>query len=281
MGVAIEVRNLWFCYEEGRYVLRGVSLDIYEGEIVAIMGENGAGKTTLVKHFNGLLKPVKGYVKVFGMDTRERTVAELARYVGLIFQNPQHQLFLPTVEEELRFGPRNLGFSEDVISRRVEELLKKFDLEKYRRHDPLKLSGGEKRRVAIASILAMDPKIIVFDEPTVGQDMKRKREFGELIRRLRDEGRTVVVVTHDVDFAYEYTDRVVLLSRGIVICEGPSKEVLSNIAYIHKARLALPVKVQLLYEIRRRLGIEVNVLDADKALVEVVKEVVSCPTSTR
>ncbi|MEM3716029.1 MAG: ABC transporter ATP-binding protein, partial [Candidatus Bathyarchaeia archaeon] len=166
----IEVEDVYFTYPNGVEALKGVSLKIYDGEFIAIMGQNGAGKTTLVKHFNGLLKPTRGRVLVDGVDTRHTTVASLARKVGFVFQNPDHQLFSETVEEEISFALRNFGFDENVIRERVEWALNLLDLAQYRKASPFMLSGGERKRVALASVLAWDPDILVLDEPTIGQD---------------------------------------------------------------------------------------------------------------
>ncbi|HDO20426.1 MAG: energy-coupling factor ABC transporter ATP-binding protein [archaeon GB-1867-097] len=239
----IEISDLWFDYD-GFPVLRGVSLKIELGEVVAIMGENGAGKTTLIRHFNGLLKPKRGYVKVFGVDTREATVAELSRRVGLVFQNPDHQLFAETVFDEVAFALKNFGFPEDVIERRVEWVLKMLDLYDLKDRSPFSLSGGERKRVAIASILSYDPDIIVFDEPTVGQDYGQKERLAQLIKLLKSQSKIIVVVTHDVEFVAENFPRVVLLSKGRVIADGSTRRVLTDEKLIRRANLLLPQVTQ-------------------------------------
>ena len=221
-------------------MLRDVSLKINDGEFVAIMGENGAGKTTLVKMFNGLLKPTEGKVSVDGVDTSEKSVAQLSRDVGLIFQNPDHQLFAETVAEELSFSLRNFGFAEDVIERRVTTLLSTLDLDRYRSSSPFILSGGERKRVALAAILVWDPKHIIMDEPTIGQDYLQKDRLRNFIVQLVSQGKTIVTVTHDVEFVAECKPRVVLLSRGRIIGDGPAVKILTDPSLVEKASLVMP-----------------------------------------
>ena len=224
----ISIQNVTFHYPDGPDVLQGADLEIRDGEFVAIMGENGAGKTTLVKMFNGLLKPDKGTITVDGIDTRKKSVAQLSRDVGLIFQNPDNQLFAETVAHELAFSLRNFGFSEDVIERRVTSVLNTLDLERYEKSSPFVLSGGERKRVALAAILVWDPKHVIMDEPTIGQDYLQKDRLRNFIMQLVSQGKTVVIVTHDVEFVAECKPRVVLLSHGKVIGDGSATTILTN-----------------------------------------------------
>lgn len=236
----ISVENVSFHYSEGGEVLRDVSLKIHDGEFVAIMGENGAGKTTLVKMFNGLLKPTAGKVSVDGVETTKKSVAQLSRDVGLIFQNPDHQLFAETVTEELSFSLRNFGFGSDVIERRVASLMNALDLDRYRSSSPFVLSGGERKRVALAAVLVWDPKHVIMDEPTIGQDYLQKDRLRNFIVQLVSQGKTVVIVTHDVEFVAECKPRVVLLSRGKVIGDGPAASILTDRSLVEKASLVMP-----------------------------------------
>jgi len=240
VAAAVEVEDLYFYYTRGEYVLRGVTFTVELGESVAIMGSNGAGKTTLVKHLNGLLKPVRGVVRVLGMDTREHSVAELARHVGVVFQNPDHQLFAETVEEEVRFALENFGFPEDEIGERVEWALAEFGLERYRKASPFSLSEGEKKRLAIASVVVYEPDVLVLDEPTVGQDAIQRERIAEMLREFMRRGRTVIVVSHDVEFVAELFDRVIVMSRGRVVADGSARSVLTDLTVLSEARLALP-----------------------------------------
>jgi len=236
----IAVDNVSFHYAGGPQVLSKVSLKINDGEFIAIMGENGAGKTTLVKMFNGLLKPTEGSVAIDGVDTREKSVAQLSRDVGLIFQNPDHQLFAETVAEELGFSLRNFGFNEEVIERRVTSLLGSLDLEQYRTSSPFVLSGGERKRVALAAILVWDPKHVIMDEPTIGQDYMQKDRLRQFIMQLVSQGKTIVIVTHDVEFVAECKPRIVLLSRGEIVGDGPADRILTDSQLVEKASLVLP-----------------------------------------
>ena len=236
----IEVENVYFTYPNGVEALRGVSLKIADGEFVAIMGQNGAGKTTLVKHFNGLLKPTKGRVLIDGVDTRQVSVAKLSRKVGLVFQNPDHQLFSETVEEEISFALRNFGFNEKIIRERVNWALNLLDLVQYRRTSPFMLSGGERKRVALASVLAWDPKIIILDEPTIGQDSRQKERLRQFIIQMNHQGKTVIIVTHDIEFVVECEPRVILMANGKIIADGETREVLTDPDLVSRSSLILP-----------------------------------------
>jgi len=257
----ISIENVSFHYTGGPDVLKNVSLEIKDGEFVAIMGENGAGKTTLVKMFNGLLKPTEGAVLVDGVNTREKSVAQLSRDVGLIFQNPDHQLFAETVAEELAFSLRNFGFKEDIIQRRVTSLLTTLDLNRYEKSSPFVLSGGERKRVALAAVLAWDPKHVVMDEPTIGQDYLQKDHLRNFIVQITSQGKAVVIVTHDVEFVAECRPRVVLLSRGKIIADGPAAEILTNPQAVKQASLVMPQIASLMNDLKD-LNPPPNIIDA-------------------
>lgn len=250
----IEVRDVWFSYG-GEPVLRGVTLTIKEGEFVAIMGENGAGKTTLIKHFNGLLKPSRGTVIVDGIDTRSATVARLSRIVGIAFQYPEKMFFCNTVWEEVEFGLRNFGWEGEKLRRRVEEVLEMMRLKGLEDRSPFSLSGGEQRRLAIACIVAWDPKYVVLDEPTAGQDWTQRTVLSEVIGRLTKAGKAVVIVTHDVEFVAELKPRVVLMANGKIIADGPAEKVLSDRDLLEEAGLRQPA-VARFAERLRQLGID-------------------------
>ena len=232
-------------YPNGVKALDGVSLRIGEGEVVAIMGENGAGKTTLLKHLNGLLKPTRGRVIVDGKDTREATVAELSRKVGIVFQNAEDMFFSGSVWEETEFALRNFGFSEDVISKRVEWALRFMELWDYRSKSPFMLSGGEKKRLALAVILAWSPEIIVLDEPTIGQDQLQKEKMIEVIRLLNTQGRIVILSSHDIEFVAELRPRIILMSGGRIVGDGRAEDILTNMSLLESCRLIPPQIVQL------------------------------------
>ncbi|MCD6443942.1 ATP-binding cassette domain-containing protein [Candidatus Bathyarchaeota archaeon] len=265
----IEVKDVYYTYPNGFTALRGVNLTIHKGECVAIMGENGAGKTTLVKHFNGLLKPTRGTVVVDGVKTKDASVAQLSRKVGLVFQNPDHQFFSETVEEEVAFALKNFGFPEDEVERRVEEVLKRMGLLGYRKSSPFSLSGGEKKRLAIASIVVFEPEYLVLDEPTIGQDYIQKVEIKKVIDSYLETGRTVVIVTHDLEFVVDLRPRVVLMSRGRIIADGKAEEILSDSKLMDDASLLLPQMTELAYKLGNP-KIPRTILD-ENDMLEVVK----------
>ncbi len=260
----ISVENVGFHYTTGPEVLQNVDLQIKDGEFIAIMGENGAGKTTLVKMFNGLLKPTHGKVLVDGTDTHEKSVAQLSRDVGLIFQNPDHQLFAETVAEELSFSLKNFGFKEDVIQRRVTTMLTALDLERYEKSSPFVLSGGERKRVALAAILSWDPKHVIMDEPTIGQDYLQKDRLRNFIVQLVSQGKTVVIVSHDIEFVAECKPRIVLLSQGKIVADGPAAEILTNPPVIQQASLVMP-QIATLMKSLKDLGPPPNIIEAYSA----------------
>jgi energy-coupling factor transport system ATP-binding protein len=222
--VVVSLAGLSHVYQDGTRALRDVDLEIRRGEFVAILGQNGSGKTTLVKHFNGLLKPTEGAVTVAGLDTRKASIAEMALAVGYIFQNPDAQIFKMKVEEELAFGPQNVGLSEEEVDQRIKEAAGDLEISHLMDKNPFFLSKGEKQRVAVAAVMAMRPDILVLDEPTTGQDFKRAREIMDLAVRLHNEGQTIVVITHDMNLAAEYCDRVVIMEGGRVALDAPTRQ---------------------------------------------------------
>jgi energy-coupling factor transport system ATP-binding protein len=221
---ALEVDRIRFSYD-GDNVLDGVSLQLHRGECVALVGRNGGGKTTLIKHFNGLLKPREGRVTVHGMDTRKTSLTKLARHIGYAWQNPNDQLFQVNVREEVLAGPRALRAYDGEW---CDRLFERFGLKGLLERSPFRLSEGEKKRVAFATALASRPEIVVLDEPTAGQDEPFRRELGSLIGDLRAEGRTVVLVTHDLEFAAQHAGRWITLAEGRVVAEGSPPAVMSD-----------------------------------------------------
>ncbi|MGQ9478422.1 MAG: energy-coupling factor ABC transporter ATP-binding protein [Thermoproteota archaeon] len=244
--VEIIVENLFFRYPESQnYVLKNINLRIGSGESIAILGENGAGKTTLAKNLNGLIKPTEGSVKIDGVDTRDLSVAKIAKKIGFVNHNPDHQFFAETVEEEVAFALRNFGFTKEEIEKMVLETLKLFGLEEYRFRNPFQLSGGEKKRLAIASIMAWHPDILIIDEPTIGMDYAQKINIRRIINSLLSEKRSIIVITHDIDFAANICERAVILSKGEIIGDGRLKEVFSRQDIIEKAFLKKPFILEL------------------------------------
>jgi len=260
----IEVKNLHYTYTSGLEALKGVNLTIGDGEFLAVMGQNGAGKTTLVKHFNGLLKPTQGEILVDGISTRDISVAKLARKVGFVFQNPDHQLFSETVEDEISFALKNFGFEPEVIEKQVDWALNLLDVVQYKKTSPFMLSGGERKRVALASILAWDPQVIVLDEPTIGQDHQQKEKLQQFIMQLNAQKKTVVVVTHDVEFVAECNPRVILMSQGKIIAEGIAEQILTQKDLVAKASIVPPQITQIFLALAD-LGLPTDVIDVHEA----------------
>lgn len=249
MGIVYE--NVYYRYPgEERYVLSNINLEIGEGEVVAIMGDNGAGKTTLVKHLNGLIKPTRGAVYIDGVKTSDVGVSTLARKVALVFQYPEKMFFSESVYEEVAFALKNFGFEERLINRIVEKTLKTFWLWEYRDRSPFTLSGGEQRRLALASVLSWDPKYIVLDEPTAGQDAIQREILTHLIRRKIDEGKTIILVSHDVEFIADFSPRTILLKDGEIIFDGEASDLFRRRELLVEAGLEQPV----LYELADKLG---------------------------
>jgi energy-coupling factor transport system ATP-binding protein len=260
----IAVKDVYFTYPTGVEALKGISLTIKDGEFVAIMGQNGAGKTTLVKNFNGLLRPTKGTVLVDNVSTKDISVAKLARTVGFVFQNPDHQLFSETVEEEIAFALRNFGFDQATIEKRVTWAVNLLDLVEYRKTSPFMLSGGERKRVALGSVLAWDPKVVILDEPTIGQDHRQKENLRQFIVQLNEQGKTVVVVTHDVEFVAECNPRVVLMKEAKIIADGDAKRILTNTTLALEASI-VPPQISQIFHGLTFLGLPSDVIDVSEA----------------
>jgi energy-coupling factor transport system ATP-binding protein len=266
----IEVENVHFRYPNGVEALKGISLTIKNGEFVAIMGQNGAGKTTLVKHFNGLLKPTEGVVRVDGVETTKTSVAALSRNAGFVFQNPDHQLFSETVEEEIAFALKNFGFEAEVIEQRISWALNLLGLTQYRKTSPFLLSGGERKRVALASVLAWNPNMLILDEPTIGQDHQQKENLRQFIIQMQAQGKTVVIVTHDVEFVAECNPRVVLMKEGNVVADGEGREILTTPDVLAQSSIVLPQIAQIFLKLTP-LGLPKNVIDVYEAKEIVLK----------
>lgn len=240
--VLIDVSNLEYSYAPGLpQALRGVSLQVRRGEFVAFIGQNGAGKTTLAKHFNGLLKPTAGSVFIAGKDTRKLLIPEVARQVGYCYQNPDHQIFNPTVGKEVAFGPRNLGLPAEQVDERVRQALELVGLSDKKDQYPFLLGRGERQKLAVAAVLAMGSPVLVVDEPTTGLDLRGTRSIMDLLSRWnREEGRTVIIITHDMNVVAEYVPRTVVMAQGKIIADGATRSVLSDTEVLEKAFLKAP-----------------------------------------
>ena len=257
MSDIISVEHLAYTYPgvedtPGVPVFADLNLTIEEGSFVAVLGTNGCGKSTLAKHFNAILLPSGGKVYVCGIDTaNEDRLIAIRRNVGMVFQNPDNQIVVNVVEEDVAFGPENLGIASPEIRRRVDSALKQVDMYEYRTHAPHLLSGGQKQRIAIAGVIAMEPKCIVLDEPTAMLDPRGRREVIDTIGRLnREKGITVVLITHHMDEAAK-AQRVVVLDKGKVAADGTPKEVFSQVELLHGIGLAAPETVELCWELNQ------------------------------
>lgn len=222
---AAAVEGVWFLYENGKEALKNINLNVYPGDLLVLMGENAAGKTTLLKNLNGLLKPARGKIHVQNRDIRNLHVEQLAGTVGYLSQNPNDYLFLDTVRAELEFTQNNLGIKD---SDKIQELLKRLDLLAYADVNPRDLSSGERQRIALASVLVSDPQLLLLDEPTRGLDYSLKTELGRLLQELKEKGKAIILVTHDIEFAAEVASKVVLMSQGSIIGSGNKYEMLTR-----------------------------------------------------
>jgi energy-coupling factor transporter ATP-binding protein EcfA2 len=236
----ITMRNLVYRYPDGTTALNDVNLTIFKGEYIAIIGQNGSGKTTLVKHFNGLLKPTEGQVIVDDLDTRKVTTAELARKVGYAFQNPDHQIFSDTVENEILYGPRNLGFTESKMNEVLESSLHLLKLEHLRTEHPLFTSRGERKAITIAAVLAMDPDVIILDEPTTGQDWRNNVSILDVLDGLNRQGKTIIIVTHDMRLVAERAKRTIVMTKGKILLDLPTREAFSRPQILERAFIKPP-----------------------------------------
>ena len=267
----IRTEHLAYTYPDvddtpGVAVFEDLSLTVEEGSFVAILGTNGCGKSTLAKHFNSILLPTGGKVWVCGIDTsNEDRIMNVRRNVGMVFQNPDNQIVANVVEEDVAFGPENLGISSPEIRHRVNKALKQVGMYEYREHAPHLLSGGQKQRVAIAGVIAMDPKCIVLDEPTAMLDPRGRKEVMDTVLRLNQEkGTTVVLITHHIDEAAK-AGRVIVLHKGQVAADGTPKEVFSQVELLHGLGLAAPETVELAWRLNQEgLSMPLDGLEPDE-----------------
>lgn len=279
---AIQMNDVHFTYDEGTCALRGVSLEARRGEFVALLGSNGSGKTTLMKLLVGLLAPGRGEIRVGGKSVSRIKRRDHYEQVGLVFQNPNDQLFAATVEEDVAFGPRNLGLSDPEVVRRVEESLRSVSALALRHRAIHHLSFGQQKRVSLAGVLAMRPSILVLDEPTAGLDPSGEAEMMALLARLnRQAGITILLATHSVDMLPLFADRIYVLDRGKVLIDGPSRDVFCRQEMIERAKLRLPYVSSLLDQMRRFDGVPIDGLpltigEARQQLLELIpKELIA------
>lgn len=258
----ISINDLRFTYPAGVEALRGISLEINPGEQVAIVGQNGTGKTTLVRHFNGLLRPSSGSVWVGDWDTSKYSVAKLASRVGYVFQNPDEQLFSRDVLTEVAFGPKNLGYKKNKVGELVARALALTELNDKTETNPYDLSPTWRKMVALASIIAMDTPIVIFDEPTTGQDAVNIARIANVIAEIKKEGKTVITITHDIDFCAENFERVIALSNGEVLLDGEAHDVLGREEILAKTYVDPPQLTRL----GKALGLKETVINQEEFL---------------
>lgn len=240
----IEVRNLYFSYgPKLPEVLRGINLTVRRGEFVALLGQNGAGKTTLAKHFNGLNQPTRGSVEINARPIARQTLAEIARTVGYCYQNPDHQIFSSSVAKEVGFGPSNLGYSSDEVASLVDGALSLVGLSDLRTAHPFSLGRGQRQLVAVASVLAMDPPVLVIDEPTTGMDRTGSTKIMELLAQWASDGRSIIAITHDMDIVCEYIPRSVVMDCGEIVADGPTQDVFRDEPTLSRAHLVAPAPI--------------------------------------
>jgi len=241
----VQITNLSYTYPDGTQGLRDIHLQIPAGRRTAVLGMNGSGKTTLLYHLNGTFLPQQGQVKVLGTQVTKKTLASLRRQVGFLFDYPDHQLFATSVERDVAFGPRNFGFPASEVDTRVKESLAQVNMENLREKPPYQLSLGQKKRAAIAGVIALEPPLMVCDEPFSGLDANAQEQFQKILDQWVKEGRSMVFSTHDIDMAYAWADDAVVMAEGQVLAHGSVGEVLEDLVMLQAAKLKPPMLVQL------------------------------------
>lgn len=255
----LEVKNIKYSYNKDYQALKGVSLKVEEGEMVALLGKNGAGKSTLFLHLNGIYEPDEGQVFIEGEELKydKKSLLKFRQKVGIVFQNPDDQIFAPTVEEDVAFGPLNLDLPMEEVQKRVTESLARVGMSGFEKKAPHHLSGGQKKRVAIAGILAMKPKIMVLDEPTAGLDPQGVTALTKLLKELNEEGITIIISTHEVNLVPDYAKKVFVLVDGLLIAEGTPKEIFSQPEILEQANLEVPIVTTLFHDLEKE-GIDME-----------------------
>ena len=252
--VILQVRDLQYAYSDEKMALKGVNLDIRQGERIAVMGSNGAGKSTFFLNINGVLQSEHGEIFYRGQKMTKKTMNDLRKNVGIVFQDADSQIIASTVQAEVSFGPMNLKLSRDEVSNRVDEALAYMNLTDFCNRPPHYLSGGEKKRVSIADIIAMHPEIIIFDEPTAALDPVNADMLEEVLEKMAQEGKTIMISTHDVDFAYRWAERIVVFCDGKIIADDTPLAVFQNKEIVHQANLKRPMMLDI-YEAMKEKGL--------------------------
>lgn len=258
-NIQLSTENLSFTYPDGTQALKNINIEIEKGEKVAIIGPNGAGKSTLFSHFNGLTEPTSGCVKIEDkpISFEKDELLKVRQKVGIVFQDPNDQLFAPTVKEDIAFGPMNLGLSYDEVEKRVEDALKMVGMENYEDKTPHHLSGGQQKRIAIAGIIAMKPELMILDEPTAGLDPDGVEKVLNIMNQLNEEGMTLIISSHDIDMISKYADKIFILYNGEIIESGNKNKIFSDMELLKKAHLRTPITTEILYNLKES-GLNVN-----------------------
>ncbi len=258
-NIQLSTENLSFTYPDGTRALKNINIEIEKGEKVAIIGPNGAGKSTLFSHFNGLTEPTSGCVKIEGkpISFEKDELLKVRQKVGIVFQDPNDQLFAPTVKEDIAFGPMNLGLSYDEVEKRVEDALKMVGMENYEDKTPHHLSGGQQKRIAIAGIIAMKPELMILDEPTAGLDPDGVEKVLNIMNQLNEEGMTLIISSHDIDMISKYADKIFVLYNGEILESGNKNKIFSDMELLKKAHLRTPITTEILYNLKES-GLNVN-----------------------
>ena len=279
--MSIKIENLSYTYMPKtpfeKKALININCEFYDGEFIVLIGHTGSGKSTLIQHLNGLLKPTEGKIIVDGIDITDKKVklTNIRKNIGLVFQYPEYQLFEETIEKDIEFGPRNLGLSEEEITRRVKRAMKMVDLDydTYKDKSPFDLSGGQKRRVAIAGVIAMEPKVLILDEPIAGVDPKGRDDILNQIRKLHDDYKiTTIMISHSMEDVAKVADRVVVMNHGSIVLDGKVSDVFKEVDVLEDIGLGVPQVTYLLRELRKK-GFDISddiytIKDAKKAILE-------------
>lgn len=276
MSSVIKIENLHYTYPgDDAESLKGVSLEIERGSFVAVLGHNGSGKSTLAKHLNAILLPTEGKVLIDGIDTAdENNLLKIRSTVGMVFQNPDNQIVANVVEDDVAFAPENLGVAPAEIRERVDNALKAVDMYEFRLHAPHLLSGGQKQRVAIAGVIAMQPEVIVLDEPTAMLDPKGRREVIDTVTKLcREKGITIVLITHHMSECID-ADRLIVMSNGDVVADGTPQEVFSQVELMHSEGLAVPATTELMWQLNNKgFNLPLTALGIADCAEQIAKEI--------
>ena len=272
--VHLSTKNLSYTYPDGTHALKNINMDIYKGQKVAIIGPNGAGKSTLFSHFNGLTEPTSGHVEIDGKAIKydKDTLLEVRQKVGIVFQDPNDQLFAPTVKEDVAFGPMNLGLDYEEVERRVDEALTMVGMEQYMDKTPHHLSGGQQKRVAIAGIIAMRPEIMILDEPTAGLDPEGVEKVLDILNNLNKEGMSIVISSHDIEMVNEFAEKIFVLNNGEILESGDKHEIFSNKELLKKAHLKAPITTEILYTLKEKgYNVDTTKISIDEVVEEIIK----------